>query len=141
MGMMNMLIKYYQMELNGFDSELEKMYEKIESMTTTKQYNNKEAELQKYLENLNRNIISNKEKKFNRDKKQFSENKAYRWNRTSGFQARKQNKYASHMDNRNDTNLDNGSMLPISDSNSSLSSSSSLQTSSSRGGNSFRQYN
>lgn len=100
--MMSLLINEYQKRITAFGEKLEKLQNQMVPLKTHHLFPESEAKLKCHLEQFNKNILTKKDKKLQRDRKTFEDGKAYKWQSTqsNGRRPQKQNKnvYNNHHD-------------------------------------------
>lgn len=79
-NIMVLLMEEYDNSLKDIDKEIDELYMKNEHLASQESFIETEAKVQEEIENLNRNILLGKEKKFRKDGRAFQEGKAYKWN-------------------------------------------------------------
>lgn len=77
--MMLLLCEVYDSQTVKIDKDIEAPYNLNSHITSSILFQEKEKILQEQIELHNKNIITNKEKKFVRDQRAFRERRAYRW--------------------------------------------------------------
>lgn len=83
---MELLVGHYNAEMSGMDREKEQLWQEATHLVNQTTFQTKEHNLNEHLDQLNRDILSIKEKKLARDRKAFTSGQAYKWH---NFQPRR----------------------------------------------------
>lgn len=91
--MMKLLIEEYQKRIVNLEKDIENVYTKLDSFKDLPTYNEHEEGIKTHIDQMVKELIATKERKFWRDKTAFREGIAYRWQQrnTQTRQQRKNN--------------------------------------------------
>lgn len=74
--------QYYETEALALDLEIQELVNKTTSFRENPIFENKNTELNNFIEKQSTNLIQKKDKKINRDMVAFQSGRTYRWSRT-----------------------------------------------------------
>lgn len=94
-SLINLLNNEHKSELLDVDKELHDIHTKLLTFNTVEGFNIKEKQIGDNLSKISKQIITTKERKFIRDKRAFSENKAYLWPASQPVKTYKRNFHAN----------------------------------------------
>lgn len=77
--MMDLLKEHHLAELREVNNELAELSSQSLKLKKNEAFPDRDSALNLYMERFNRNLISNKNKKLEKDRKAFQYGKAYRW--------------------------------------------------------------
>lgn len=83
--MMSMMRGHYTIELSSINKELATLWEKGNILSQNAIFESKDKALTLHMEKFNKELISKKNLKFEKDKLVFSQGRAYRWDQNPFF--------------------------------------------------------
>lgn len=112
--LMKLLIGEYQSQELDIENDITKLTNTVQHLTKTKEYEIKYKELDANLEKFNRDLISKKEKKMNRDRKAYRNGRAYTWTQPPMNRKQKNNGLKKPITNQTDAYDSSSSLSSVS---------------------------